>query len=141
MKNGDFLIFVCIKYFVFVDVLFFGGNNIFLFVIFVLLVVFFFVVFLVLVFVLVFVVFVVLVFVFVVVFVEDKVDDFNYVVIKLFMVGIFYCLFLLDKLVYVKVGDFIVFGDIVCIIEVMKLFNEVDVEVSGKIVKVLVEDV
>ena len=39
-----------------------------------------------------------------------------------------------------KVGDTIAAGDTVCIIEAMKLFNEVESEVSGKIVKVLVED-
>ncbi len=40
----------------------------------------------------------------------------------------------------VKVGDTIEVGDTVCIIEAMKLFNEVESEVSGKVVKVLIED-
>jgi acetyl-CoA carboxylase biotin carboxyl carrier protein len=45
-----------------------------------------------------------------------------------------------DKPAFVKVGDTISAGDTVCIIEAMKLFNEVESEVSGKVVKVLVED-
>ena len=45
-----------------------------------------------------------------------------------------------DKPVFVKVGDTVVKGDVVCIIEAMKLFNEIESEVSGTIVKVLVED-
>ena len=45
-----------------------------------------------------------------------------------------------DKGPYVKVGDTIKKGDTVCIVEAMKLFNEIESEVSGKIVKMLVED-
>jgi acetyl-CoA carboxylase biotin carboxyl carrier protein len=40
----------------------------------------------------------------------------------------------------VKVGDVIEAGDVVCIVEAMKLFNEIESEISGKIVKVLIED-
>jgi len=40
----------------------------------------------------------------------------------------------------VKVGDSIAAGDVVCIVEAMKLFNEIESEVSGKIVKVLIEE-
>ena len=45
-----------------------------------------------------------------------------------------------DKPVFVSVGEEIAPGQVVCIIEAMKLFNEIESEVSGKIVKVLVED-
>lgn len=64
----------------------------------------------------------------------------NYIAIKSPMVGTFYRSPSPDKPIYVKVGDAIAVGDTVCIIEAMKLFNEVDAEVTGKIVKVLVED-
>lgn len=67
-------------------------------------------------------------------------DESKYVAIKSPMVGTFYRSPSPDKPVYVKVGDSIGNGDTVCIIEAMKLFNEVEAEVSGKIVKVLVED-
>ncbi|MEL7222962.1 MAG: acetyl-CoA carboxylase biotin carboxyl carrier protein [Bacteroidota bacterium] len=67
-------------------------------------------------------------------------DDANYVAVKSPMVGTFYRSPAPDKPIYVKVGDTVAVGDTVCIIEAMKLFNEVDSEVSGKIVKVLVED-
>ena len=45
-----------------------------------------------------------------------------------------------DKDVFVNVGDEIKPGDVLCIVEAMKLFNEIESEVSGKIVKVLFED-
>ena len=45
-----------------------------------------------------------------------------------------------EKPPYIKIGDTIEAGEIVCIIEAMKLFNEIESEVGGKIVKVLVED-
>jgi len=45
-----------------------------------------------------------------------------------------------DKDPFINVGDTIAVGDTVCIIEAMKLFNEIESEVSGKIVKVLVDD-
>ena len=45
-----------------------------------------------------------------------------------------------DKPAYAKVGDYIEKGDTVCIVEAMKLFNEIESEVSGTIVKVMVED-
>lgn len=69
-----------------------------------------------------------------------KEDTSNYLEIKSPMVGTFYRSPSPDKPIYVKVGDSVAPGDTVCIIEAMKLFNEVDSEVSGKIVKVLVED-
>jgi acetyl-CoA carboxylase biotin carboxyl carrier protein len=56
------------------------------------------------------------------------------------IVGTFYRSPAPDKPPFVKVGDVINAGDVVCIVEAMKLFNEIESEVSGKIVKVLVED-
>ena len=45
-----------------------------------------------------------------------------------------------DKPPFVNVGDVVNKGDVICIIEAMKLFNEIESEVSGKIVKILVDD-
>lgn len=56
------------------------------------------------------------------------------------IVGTFYRAPSPDKPPFVKVGDSIAKGDVVCIVEAMKLFNEIESEVSGKIVKVLIED-
>ncbi len=56
------------------------------------------------------------------------------------MIGTFYRRSGADKAVFVEVGDEVTPGKVVCIIEAMKLFNEIESEVSGKIVKVLVED-
>jgi acetyl-CoA carboxylase biotin carboxyl carrier protein len=56
------------------------------------------------------------------------------------MVGTFYRSSSPDKPPFVKVGDSVQKGSVVCIIEAMKLFNEIESEVSGKIVKVMVED-
>lgn len=56
------------------------------------------------------------------------------------MIGTFYRKPGPDKEVFVNVGDVIKAGDTVCIIEAMKLFNEIEAEVSGKIVKILVDD-
>jgi len=56
------------------------------------------------------------------------------------IVGTFYRSSSPDKPVYVKVGDTIEKGQTVCIVEAMKLFNEIESEVSGTIVKVMVED-
>ena len=64
----------------------------------------------------------------------------NYLEIKSPMVGTFYRSPSPDKDAYVKVGDSIAKGDVLCIIEAMKLFNEIESEVSGKIVKVMVDD-
>lgn len=60
--------------------------------------------------------------------------------IKSPMVGTFYRSSSPDKPSYVQVGDTIDVGAVVCIIEAMKLFNEIESEVKGKVVKVLVED-
>jgi len=64
----------------------------------------------------------------------------NTVTIKSPMIGTFYRSPSPDKPVFVNVGDDIEPGKVVCIIEAMKLFNEIESEVKGKIVKVLVED-
>ena len=64
----------------------------------------------------------------------------NTVTIKSPMIGTFYRQAGPDKPVFVSVGEEVVPGQIVCIIEAMKLFNEIESEVSGKIIKVLVED-
>ena len=61
----------------------------------------------------------------------------KYIAIKSPIIGTLYRKPSPDKPVFVKVGDTIEAGDTVCIIEAMKLFNEVESEVSGKIVKVL----
>jgi acetyl-CoA carboxylase biotin carboxyl carrier protein len=64
----------------------------------------------------------------------------NYVTIKSPMIGTFYRRSGPDKAAFVEVGDDVTPGKVVCIIEAMKLFNEIESEISGKIVKVLVED-
>lgn len=56
------------------------------------------------------------------------------------IIGTFYRSPSPDKPPYITVGDTINTGDVVCIVEAMKLFNEIESEVSGKIVKVLIED-
>ncbi len=72
---------------------------------------------------------------------KEKPDDASkYIEIKSPIIGTLYRKPSPDKPAFVKVGDTISAGDTVCIIEAMKLFNEVESEVSGKIVKVLVED-
>jgi acetyl-CoA carboxylase biotin carboxyl carrier protein len=67
-------------------------------------------------------------------------EDKNLLEIKSPMVGTFYRASAPDKPPYVKVGDAVDTGSVVCIVEAMKLFNEIESEVSGTIVKVLVED-
>ncbi len=70
----------------------------------------------------------------------DGQDQSRYVAIKSPMIGTFYRRPSPDKDVFVSVGDEISEGTIVCIIEAMKLFNEIESEVKGKVVKVLVDD-
>lgn len=70
---------------------------------------------------------------------ENKPAD-NLVTVKSPMIGTFYRSSSPDKPAFVNVGDDITVGKPVCIIEAMKLFNEIESEVSGKIVKVLVDD-
>jgi acetyl-CoA carboxylase biotin carboxyl carrier protein len=64
----------------------------------------------------------------------------NTVTIKSPMIGTFYRSASPDKPSFVNIGDEIAPGKVVCIIEAMKLFNEIESEVQGKIIKVLVED-
>lgn len=64
----------------------------------------------------------------------------NLITIKSPMIGTFYRRPTPDQSNFVEVGDEVNEGKVVCIIEAMKLFNEIESEVSGKIVKVLVED-
>jgi len=71
---------------------------------------------------------------------QESADVSNLVEIKSPMVGTFYRSPSPDKDSYVQIGDSVKEGDVVCIIEAMKLFNEIESEVSGKIVKVLVDD-
>ncbi len=67
-------------------------------------------------------------------------DDSNYITIKSPIIGTFYRKPAPDKPLFVEVGQTIAEGDVLCIIEAMKLFNEIESEVSGKIVKILVDD-
>jgi acetyl-CoA carboxylase biotin carboxyl carrier protein len=64
----------------------------------------------------------------------------NVVTIKSPMIGTFYRSPSPDKPVFVNVGDEIKSGQVLCIIEAMKLFNEIESEVSGRIVKVIADD-
>ena len=64
----------------------------------------------------------------------------NLITIKSPMIGTFYRKPSPDKKVFIEVGDIINEGDVLCVVEAMKLFNEIESEVSGKIVKILVDD-
>jgi acetyl-CoA carboxylase biotin carboxyl carrier protein len=70
----------------------------------------------------------------------DSENTTNLIAIKSPMVGTFYRSTSPDKPAFVKVGDEVTSGSTVCIIEAMKLFNEIESEIKGKIVKVMVED-
>ena len=67
-------------------------------------------------------------------------DTSKFITIKSPMIGTFYRSAGPDKPLFVNVGDEIKTGDVLCIIEAMKLFNEIESEVSGRIVKVLVDN-
>jgi acetyl-CoA carboxylase biotin carboxyl carrier protein len=67
-------------------------------------------------------------------------ENANYITVKASMIGTFYRSASPENPPFVSVGDTIKEGDTICIIEAMKLFNEIESEVSGKIVKVLVDD-
>lgn len=71
---------------------------------------------------------------------NEKSDDSGYVTIKSPIIGTFYRRPSPDKPIFAEVGQNISEGDVLCIIEAMKLFNEIESEVSGKIVKILVDD-
>ena len=67
-------------------------------------------------------------------------EDAKYITIKSPMIGTFYRSTSPDKPALANVGDSIEKGKVVCIIEAMKLFNDIEAEISGRIVKVLVDD-
>lgn len=67
-------------------------------------------------------------------------DDSKYTVIKSPIIGTFYRKPSPDKPNFVEIGSSVKVGDTLCVIEAMKLFNDIESEVSGKIVKILVED-
>jgi len=67
-------------------------------------------------------------------------EDSKYVTIKSPMIGTFYRKPSPDKPMFVEVGTSISKGDVLCVVEAMKLFNEIESEISGKIVKILVDD-
>lgn len=71
--------------------------------------------------------------------VAEKAAD-NLITIKSPMIGTFYRSSSPDKPSFVNVGDEIAAGSVVCIVEAMKLFNEIESEIGGRIVKVLVEN-
>ena len=71
---------------------------------------------------------------------SSSVESENYIAVKSPIVGTFYRSASPDKPPYIKIGDSINVGDVVCIVEAMKLFNEIESEVSGKVVKVMIED-
>lgn len=70
----------------------------------------------------------------------NSADESKYITIKSPMIGTFYRKPSPDKDVFVNVGDSVTEGKVVCVIEAMKLFNQIESEVSGKIVKILVDD-
>jgi len=71
---------------------------------------------------------------------ETPADESKLVTIKSPMIGTFYRASGPDKPIFVNVGDEIKTGKVLCIIEAMKLFNEIESEISGRIVKILVDD-
>ena len=71
--------------------------------------------------------------------VETAEDD-NLITIKSPIIGTFYRKAAPDKPALVEVGDTVKEGDVLCVIEAMKLFNEIESEVSGTVVKILVDD-
>ncbi|MCU7615389.1 acetyl-CoA carboxylase biotin carboxyl carrier protein [Chryseobacterium sp. GMJ5] len=70
----------------------------------------------------------------------EAASDSKYVTIKSPMIGTFYRKPSPDKDVFINVGDEVSTGKVVCVIEAMKLFNQIESEISGKIVKILVDD-
>jgi acetyl-CoA carboxylase biotin carboxyl carrier protein len=64
----------------------------------------------------------------------------NFITVKSPMIGTYYKSSSPDKAPFLQIGDEIKLGQVLCIIEAMKLFNEIESEISGKIVKILVEN-
>jgi len=71
---------------------------------------------------------------------EVKSTDADLITIKSPIVGTFYRSASPDKPPFIKIGDTIKQGQVVCIVEAMKLFNEIESDVSGKVVKIMTED-
>ncbi len=71
---------------------------------------------------------------------EPAAEESKYITIKSPIIGTFYRKPAPDKPTFVEVGATVATGDVLCVIEAMKLFNEIESEYSGKIVKVLVDD-
>jgi acetyl-CoA carboxylase biotin carboxyl carrier protein len=67
-------------------------------------------------------------------------DTSKYITVRSPMIGTFYRSASPDKPLFVNVGDEINVGDVTCIIEAMKLFNEIESEISGRVVKILVDN-
>jgi acetyl-CoA carboxylase biotin carboxyl carrier protein len=72
--------------------------------------------------------------------VETAAENPHYITVKSPIIGTFYRKASPDKPMFVEVGTSISKGDVLCVIEAMKLFNEIEAEISGKIVKILVDD-
>ena len=72
--------------------------------------------------------------------VSEESDDSKYIAIKSPMIGTFYRRPSPDKANFVSVGDDVSEDTVVCMIEAMKLFNEIESEITGKIVKILLDD-
>jgi acetyl-CoA carboxylase biotin carboxyl carrier protein len=70
----------------------------------------------------------------------DADDDDQYITVKSPMIGTFYRRSSPDKDPFVEVGDSTKVGETICVIEAMKLFNEIESEITGKVVKILVDD-
>jgi acetyl-CoA carboxylase biotin carboxyl carrier protein len=70
---------------------------------------------------------------------KEEAED-KYVIVKSPMIGTFYRASAPDKDAYINVGDGIKPGKVICIVEAMKLFNEIEAEIAGTIVKVLIDD-
>ncbi|NQY66963.1 MAG: acetyl-CoA carboxylase biotin carboxyl carrier protein [Flavobacteriales bacterium] len=70
----------------------------------------------------------------------DEEKNSEYIIIKAPMIGTFYRASDPEKPPFINVGDNIAEGDTICIIEAMKLFNEIESEVTGKVVKILADD-
>ena len=71
---------------------------------------------------------------------KDRGKEAKYTTIKSPIIGTFYRKPSPEKAFFVEVGDIIKEGDILCVIEAMKLFNDIESEFSGKIIKILVDD-
>ncbi len=70
----------------------------------------------------------------------EAAENSNLIDVKSPIVGTFYRSASPDKPPYLKVGDMVNVGDVVCIVEAMKLFNEIESEVSGRVVQVVIDD-